>query len=380
MQQVSDSALAWVEAPEKEIASGAKPEPKAYAARHGKPEPTGHAALHTHDDPSAFPVKRVLALCFDPFIIIKGKKKRNHEWLPEGQVPRDLAQQYISEMETVSHGCAKYRIAEWIELNEMPEAENGKSTPRGTYTAWLAGALDKGFWDAERPDLGGGRYNFATEKTLRRFRVQERVARGEIDEVWLFTGERLGPGVYESQMAGQGAYWCNAPALDGFTCKPFLVFGFNYEFPLGWMLENTCHAMESILDHFFGQPSDGAPYEKLSDWGRFTRCDRTAPGRSGVGTVHFAPNSRRDYDWGNPQVVHSYCADWAAYPNLTGKGMLVDANEWGGGDIRAHHAWWLGLIPHAAGKNDLSGMYNNWWRYYWGVGGSGSAAVNAQFT
>jgi hypothetical protein len=39
------------------------------------------------------------------------------------------------------------------------------------------------------------------------------VARGEIDEIWLFGGPYFG--FYESRMAGPGAFWCNAPPLPG---------------------------------------------------------------------------------------------------------------------------------------------------------------------
>jgi len=35
--------------------------------------------------------------------------------------------------------------------------------------------------------------------------------------------------------------------------------------------------------------------------------------------------------------------------------------DWGDGDIRAHHKWWLERIPHVLGKTD--GISHNWWEY-----------------
>ena len=86
-----------------------------------------------------------------------------------------------------------------------------------------------------------------------------------------------------------------------------------------------------------------------------------APGEAGCGNVHFAPNSERDYDWGNRRVVWSTCDDWLNYPDLTGQRRPVNCEEWGGGDIRAHHRWWLRHLPRAPGRTE--GKLNNWWAY-----------------
>jgi len=94
---------------------------------------------------------------------------------------------------------------------------------------------------------------------------------------------------------------------------------------------------------------------------RFTRYDARKPGRAQVGTVHFAPNSLKDYDWGNPRKVLSRCDTWYDFPDLAGDPRLVDASEWGGGDIRLHHLWWFRHFPHQTGS---SGRFlNDWWGY-----------------
>jgi hypothetical protein len=86
------------------------------------------------------------------------------------------------------------------------------------------------------------------------------------------------------------------------------------------------------------------------------------PGKAACGNVHFAPNSTKDYEWGSKTPVLSTCDDWLDYPNLTGKARIVSTNDWGNGEIRAHHKWWLHRLPKAAGRNP-DGKLNNWWGY-----------------
>jgi len=39
----------------------------------------------------------------------------------------------------------------------------------------------------------------------------------------------------------------------------------------------------------------------------------------------------------------------------------VNADEWGNGDTRILHKWWLRHLPKVAGRT--SGVANNWWQY-----------------
>jgi hypothetical protein len=181
------------------------------------------------------------------------------------------------------------------------------------------------------------------------------VAAGELDEVWLF-GPPYG-GFYESRMAGLGAYWCNGPPVEGLACaRRFVVMGFSYERGVGEMLESFGHRAESIMAEVFSSTPDAGNL-----WKRFTLYDKIAPQEAEVGTVHYAPNSRTDYDWGNPSPVLSRCRTWQNFPDLSGDPATVDCREWGGGDIRAHHRWWFNLMPHRNGQQ--SGISYNWWEY-----------------
>jgi hypothetical protein len=98
--------------------------------------------------------------------------------------------------------------------------------------------------------------------------------------------------------------------------------------------------------------------------------DKVQSGESACGFCHYAPNSQSDYDWGNTTYVWSMCDDWLYnWPNLQGAvtKRWVNCGEWGKGDMRLHHKWWLTHIPKRSGVN-ADGKQNNWWKYlcdYW---------------
>jgi hypothetical protein len=257
--------------------------------------------------------------------------------------PSGLVREYVSDLAAVSGGYLQYEIVDWIEDAPLPRLSDGfaYSGPE-----WLACWQRGGGW--HQPQMA----DYAV--LLGTLGAPRRVAAGEIDEVWLF-----GPpyaGFYESAMAGPGAYWCNAPPVAGLSCaRRFVVMGFSYERGVGEMLEDFGHRVESLLAHAYRDAPPGHA------WERFAAYDRIAPGQAGCGNVHFAPNSQADYDWGNPTPVWSTCDDWLAYPALTGRRRQVDCREWGGGDVRAHHRWWLAHLPRAPGTHQ--GHLANWWTY-----------------
>jgi hypothetical protein len=172
-------------------------------------------------------------------------------------------------------------------------------------------------------------------------------------------------GFYESRMAGKNSYWCNSdPMPEVPTSRAFVLMGFNYERGVGEMLEDFGHRSESILTHVFGSWEPKPTHA----WNRFTLYDKEIKEHpelkgqtAGCGNVHYAPNSQSDYDWGNKTPVNSSCDDWLNYPHLTGKSRTVDDSDWGNGDIRKHHVWWLSHFPKAPGRTD--GKLNNWWAY-----------------
>jgi hypothetical protein len=293
---------------------------------------------------------RVLSIIHDPIISFERERKL-HQVLRWND-PDDLARRYIADVHECSYGLVNYEIVERIEVDGFPAKQDGFQYTAESYLAcWRSRS---GFHQPDDVDY----YHLLAE-----FDVISKINSGAIDEVWLFGFPYAG--YYESIMAGPGAFWCNAPPLEyragtRFAPAPtrrFVVMGFNYERGVGEMLEDLGHRAESILSKVFETAHGDANL-----WERFTRYDLTHPGRAECGNVHFAPNSLRDYDWGNPRPVPCRADAWLKFPDLSGSPRMMNCAEWGGGDIRLHHLWWFRRFPHVV-DGATNNILHNWWAY-----------------
>jgi hypothetical protein len=287
-------------------------------------------------------IKKVSVIVFDPIVKSEGGKKLSE--VMKWSDPDQLTQQFIADMKDVSYGYVTYQIVERIESDKFPVKLDGFAYKADDFVKFIRDG--KGFHKPDEVDY---------HPILKEFNIIDKVNRGAIDEVWLFAFPYAG--FYESIMAGPGAFWCNAPELKGTDTakKRFIIMGFNYERGVGQMLENVGHRAESIMDHVYR-------FKKGPDnlWKQFTKHEKTDPGQAEVGTLHFAPNSAKDYDWGNKTKVKSRWHVWKNFPNLEGEPKEV-VNDWGNGEIRSHHQWWFKLLPHITGTKD--GISYNWWKY-----------------
>ncbi|GAB4418949.1 MAG: hypothetical protein Kow002_06250 [Anaerolineales bacterium] len=296
------------------------------------------------EEPAQITTNKVLAIVYNPIVdILTGEKMiEKQSW----HRPEDLATGFMADILQHSHGMARYQVVERVDVDAFPEKTDGFQYTPQEFMNVLRGVA---------PPYMPQEANYHT--ILNQFSILNRVANNEIDEVWLFGPPHAG--FYESVMAGPGAFWCNAPPLTGTAQaqRRFVIMGFNYERGVGEMLESFGHRVESIMDETFKRLGGEANL-----WKRFTRYEKIAPGKAALGTIHFAPNSERDYDWNNPRFVNSECDDWLhSFPNFPGNIRQVNADEWGNGDIRLHHQWWLKHIPHVAGRKN--GIHHNWWQY-----------------
>jgi hypothetical protein len=304
----------------------------------------GQAAIANNDTLPAPVKRRVSLIIHNP--VVKSVSGRKLNEVLNWNDPEDLARRYIDDVTHASHGYANYEVVEKVEVDGFPIKEDGFVYDVESYLfRWRSGT---GFHQPDRVDY---------YRLLKEFGLVPKVNLDKIDEVWLFACPYAG--YYESIMAGPGAFWCNAPPLDdriGRCRRRFVIMGFNYERGVGEMLENLGHRAESILAHLYRRKQGEA-----NVWQRFTRYEKTHPGQAACGTVHFAPNGERDYDWGNARWVTSSCDDWLQFPHLQGRVRQVNCREWGNGDIRQYHHWWLSHMPHASGA--AGGIANNWWQY-----------------
>jgi hypothetical protein len=302
------------------------------------------STLDQQDGPLQMTVIKTLVIVYDPVMdAVSGRTLS--EYMRWNRV-EDLAKGYMSDIVESSGGLARFQVTQRIDVDGFPAKVDGYQYNPPSYLDVIRGAARP----YAPPEVD-------YHAIVKRFDLLQRVASGEIDEVWVFSFPHAG--FYESIMGGPGAFWCNAPPLKQTEAagRRFIIMGFSFERGVGEMLENMGHRAESILEKTFERQSG-----EDNLWKRFIRYQKTAPGLAAVGNIHFAPNSQKDYDWNNPDPVLSECDDWLYnFPDFKGVVRTVTANEWGNGDTREHHKWWFRHIPRVAGRR--KGISHNWWQY-----------------
>lgn len=305
-----------------------------------KPEPVPDST----DEPPQPTTLRTLVIVYDP-VVDKASGKKLSEYMNWNKVEA-LAKGFMADILQVSAGLVRYHIVQRIDVDAFPAKVDGYVYNAQEYLNVMRGD--------SKPYMPQEADYYAI---IKRFSLLQRVAGNEIDEVWVFNFPHAG--FYESIMAGPDPFWCNAPPLQHTdeAGRRFVIMGFSYERGVGEMLENMGHRAESIMEKVFEKTS-GA--DNL--WHHFTRYDKTHPGKAALGNVHFAPNSERDYDWNNRNEVLSECDDWRDnFPHFKGITRKVTAADWGNGDTRLHHLWWMNHFPKTKGRRN--GIHHNWWQY-----------------
>ncbi len=275
----------------------------------------------------------------------------------------ELIAGYTLDVAECSGGLVDYRVVGRVDVDEFPlKADRFCYTPR-SYLAVI---------NQEAKAHPHDRVDYTS--ILSQHHLDGRVESGEVDEVWIFGGPYFG--FLESTMAGKSAFYVNGGPVAGSFCRrKYVIMGFSYERGVGEMLEDLGHRAESTLARLFRSEAFLAwtynrnrtprtvSLSSINLFERFLLFDQIAPGRANVGTIHFAPNSTRDYEWGRPNPVLSCADDWRTFPDLPypPRTRKMTARDWGDGDVRLHHRWWLAHLPRSAGS--LGGIRNNWWHY-----------------
>ena len=285
---------------------------------------------------------KVLLVIYNPTVPSQNNRKLSEVlgW----NDPDALVQSFIGDIQYASYGYANFTIVERIEANRFPIKSD-----------WFAYSPDEYVqdWKTQSGFHNPDAVNY--QLILNDFNIVSKINDGSIDEVWLMGFPYAG--FRESRMGGPGAFFCNGEVLLNIpTSRRFDIMGFSYQRWVGEMFESMSHRAESIMNQVFRNTSGTANF-----WQRFTLYDVIAPGNSEVGSVHYAPNSQIDYDWGNSRNVLSRCSNWYSFPDLSGQPVNVNCSEWGNGDIRLHHIWWLRHFPHLTGETNM--ISYNWWKY-----------------
>lgn len=294
-------------------------------------------------EPARSVTARVLLVIYNP--IIRAASSRSLIQTMQWNNPDELSNSFIMDILETSRGLARFQIVQRIELNEFPSLTDGYRYDPKTFLAVLNRTLP-----AHQPQYA----NY--QAILTGLNILPRITSREIDEVWLMGFPQAG--FYESTMCGLGAFWCNSkPQTWSASCnRRFIVMGFSSERGVGEMLHSFGHRAESILTQVFAKTQG-----KANLYAQFALYDKISPGKAQVGTIHFPPNADKDYDYNNPRQVPSNCYDWDNFPVFKEDVRQVNADEWGNGDTRILHKWWLRHLPKVAGRT--SGVANNWWQY-----------------
>lgn len=287
--------------------------------------------------------KKVLVLNYDPLLENYGNI-RVHQYFGWND-PRTLVNRYLTDLTECSGGYIQWQVVDFIDIDEYPVKIDGFKYNDVSYLqAWQTRTF-------HAPD--GVDYR----AIITNYNLNSRVSSGQINEVIILGAPYFG--YYESQMVGQGAYFCNSPPIQYPGVPLYIIMGFNYERGGECALEDFGHRSESILTRVYGSWSPGGAINHL--WDRFTRYEKIAPGLATCGNVHFPPNGGQDYDYANSSFVSSSADDWLKYPNFTGQRRSINGAEWNY-DHRTYLKWWLNHMPKTAGRYS-DGRLNNWWGY-----------------
>jgi hypothetical protein len=306
--------------------------------------PTAADASVRHQ-PRDLGVIRVAVLNFDPTVASEGGR-RLHSVLGWTD-PRTLAAGYRADVRRASGGQVRYRVVTWKDVDAFPASVDGLRFDVPGYLEFArTGSYPTPIMDYPR---------MLTESGL----VKD-VNRGTIDEIWLYGGP--GFGYWEAAMAGPGAFDVNGgvyPDVPGLR-RPVVLMGFSYERGAAEQLEDLCHRIEATMTRIYGGWDLEHP---TTNWDQFGRNQKQSPAPAAVGTCHYSPNTRFEYDTTNPEPVASTADAWLHYPHLTAATTPVSSQTWGGPDYRLNYLrWWMNHLPRARGWN-ADGRLNDWWRY-----------------
>lgn len=329
--------------------------------------PGGHAYANAET------IVHKIGIYYEDMTVVKNGESmplhRACNWADPHQQSKDLAR-YMTE---ASHGVVKYEIAVEID-GTVPYAyyyEEGHGQPVGTLmTAQLC--YDECFLKGTYPGIGEGvRYDYAKMITDNGF--DEMMNDGRIDEVWVYNHPAAG--MYETCMAGPGAFWINGSTFQVPSLKRQCTVLFcNYERTVDLAMHSLAHKFENVMKKVYGDrwAYTAASEKGLNNWERFSaynvKYDKYDKGCSHIGNCHFPCNAVSDYSYESRSYVKSYCDAWNYYPNLVMDETTcrtINCSEWGSNQL-GYMKWFFSHVPHFEGINEDPNDYhlNNWWYYF----------------
>ena len=298
---------------------------------------------------------RVIVVDYDPVLATHDGQRLTAymHW----QDPGLLSDLIAEDIGQASGGLVEYQIVDFVRSDSFPLKKDGFRYDEASYLA---------MWNdrskAHQPDKISYKSIFYQFDLLRRLR--------ELDarEIWLWGAPYFGFDEYAVKIPGDKIPY---PTENPWFYRPYdipdagrtiWIMGWSYERDEGDALHSYGHRCEGMLSLTVGKGLWDKKKNPRNIWNRYTHIAKDFPNDAQVGSVHFGPNSKRDYDYADMDTVLSAADDWYNYPFLTGAKLPLNASAWGGPDYGLNYQkWWLGHLPKAPGQTD--GFFNNWWRY-----------------
>lgn len=316
---------------------------------------------------------KVSLLLQDPTVLTPSGPRKLHQvfgW----RSPIVLANRLVELFKEATDSVVNFQIVETIDATRLfTHYYNSILTPTQFYNL-----LSEPGWGALKAASDSGQLWFDYREMVEFYGYDTRRNNGEIDEVWVFAAPYLS--MYESQLMGPNAFWWNSPPINSGTAltKLLSVMGLNYERGVDQAYHSFGHRSESAMIHAY-EEAQGRGWDTKSPnptpWDLFTRIEKDMPGQSHVGNIHYPPNGRSDYDYGNTELVRSYAQNWSRYPALFNENTEVNVSTWEyrsedyptgdplaeGQDHLGYLRWWYNHLPRYTGVTDS--ILNNWWMY-----------------
>jgi hypothetical protein len=177
-----------------------------------RPQPTFDPDNLT--EPALTTTLKTLVIVYDPVVDKKSGRKLS-EYMRWNKV-EDLAMGFMSDILLVSDRLVRYQIVGRFDVDDFPVKVDGYKYDAQAYLNLVRSAAPPHM--PQEADY---------HAIIRQFKILPRVAKGEIDEVWIFNFPHAG--FYESIMGGPAAFWCNAPPLKNTEAsrRRFVIMGFS---------------------------------------------------------------------------------------------------------------------------------------------------------
>lgn len=290
---------------------------------------------------------RVLVYEVNPIIHSEGDRPL-HE-VKGWHDPQVLASQYRDAVRSATWGAVDYEIVSRFRIDQFPPRTDGNAYDETSYLSCMSGNTDDCLPDTPYMTDLAAYYNGLD--------WCKEASENDIDEVWVLGAPIFG--MPESQMAGDGAYWLNSTPLKVECDETLVIMAFAYHVPVGNMLHNLGHRIESHMTHAF----EGwwTWWSGPTPWELFTE-------QSECGNTHYPPNADAEYIYDRPTPTYSGCDGWADFPSYPKDPELFEPEgvscwDWGcDGDPQENYlTWWIQHLPHEDGESQ--GYQTNWYHY-----------------